>query len=367
MRTGKLFIMMLIVLGILLAAGCTDTETSEETEDEQEVIVVGIMGPYTGGAAVYGNAAKDGAMLAFEEANLSNVWVVAEDTKSETKEAVTAMNKMVSVDNVQAVVGDLISAATLAAAPIAEQNQVVLISPASTSTDVTDAGDYIFRTVPGDDGQGIFAAQTLSDANYTKLALLYTNDQYGNGLATIITDEFTKLGGEIVADETYEAGSSDMRTQLTKIKDADPEVLYIVSNTPDSSVALLRQVTEIGIEADVYGSEGLKVATILELGESVEGTTITSVTPESEEFRQKYMDAYGEEAPAFAAQAYDAATAIIMAIEQGATTGEQIKDALYGMEFDGASGHIKFDENGDVEGGYVLVEVRDGAFVTLEE
>ncbi len=366
MRTGKIVILMLVILGILFTAGCTDTE--EVTEGtEENVIAVGIMGPYTGGAAVYGNAAKDGAMLAFNEANMSKIKVVVEDTKSETKEAATAMNKMVSVDNVQAVVGDLISAATLAAAPIAEQNQVVVISPASTSTDVSDAGDYIFRTIPGDDGQGIFAANTMSEAGYTELALLYTNDQYGNGLAAIITDEFTSIGGEIVAEETYEAGSSDMRTQLTKIKDADPEVVYIVSNTPDSSVALLRQVTEIGIEADIYGSEGLKVASILELGDSVEGITITSVSPESEEFRQKYMDEYGEEPPAFAAQAYDAANAIIMAIEQGATNGEEIKDALYEMEFDGASGHIKFDENGDVEGGYVLVEVQDGAFVTLEE
>ncbi|MEZ5335411.1 MAG: penicillin-binding protein activator [Methanolobus sp.] len=365
MKIGKILIVMLVILGILLTAGCAETDTPEKTEGQ--TIVVGIMGPYTGGAAEYGNAAKDGAMLAFNEANLTNLVVVTEDTKSETKEAATAMNKMVSVDNVQAVVGDLISAATLAAAPIAEQNQVVLISPASTSTDVSTAGDYIFRTIPGDDGQGIFASQTLSDAGYTKLALLYTNDQYGNGLATIITGEFTALGGEIVADETYEAGSSDMRTQLTKIKDAEPEVLYIVSNTPDSSVALLRQVTEIGIDADVYGSEGLKVASILELGDSVEGVTITSVSPESEEFKQKYMDEYGVEPPAFAAQAYDGATAIVMAIEGGATTGEEIKNALYDMEFDGASGHIKFDENGDVSGGYVLIEVQGGEFVTLEE
>jgi branched-chain amino acid transport system substrate-binding protein len=306
-------------------------------------------------------------MLAFEEADLPNVRIVTEDTKSETREAATAMNKMVSVDNVQAVIGDLISAATLAAAPIAEQNQVVMISPASTSTDISDAGDYIFRTIPGDDGQGIFAANTMHERGFTKLALLYTNDQYGNGLAGIITEKFTALGGEIVADETYEAGSSDMRTQLSKIKNSNPEVIYIVSNTPDSSVALLRQITEIGIDANIYGSEGLKVASILELGSSVEGIIITSVSPESEEFKQKYMDAYGEEAPAFAAQAYDAARAIIMAIEQGATTGEEIKNALYEMEFDGASGHIKFNEKGDVEGGYVLVEVQDGAFVTLEE
>jgi branched-chain amino acid transport system substrate-binding protein len=365
MRTGTIFIVILVALAILFAAGCADTETPEETEEE--MIVVGIMGPYTGGAAVYGNAAKDGAMLAFEEADLPNVRIVTEDTKSETREAATAMNKMVSVDNVQAVIGDLISAATLAAAPIAEQNQVVMISPASTSTDISDAGDYIFRTIPGDDGQGIFAANTMHERGFTKLALLYTNDQYGNGLAGIITEKFTALGGEIVADETYEAGSSDMRTQLSKIKNSNPEVIYIVSNTPDSSVALLRQITEIGIDANIYGSEGLKVASILELGSSVEGIIITSVSPESEEFKQKYMDAYGEEAPAFAAQAYDAARAIIMAIEQGATTGEEIKNALYEMEFDGASGHIKFNEKGDVEGGYVLVEVQDGAFVTLEE
>ncbi len=365
MTKGKIFIIFLVALGVLFTDGCADTEQSEEAVED--VIVIGIMGPYTGGAAAYGNAAKDGAMLAFDEADLPNVRVVVEDTKSETREAATVMNKMVSVDNVQAVVGDLISAATLAAAPIAVQNQVVMISPASTSTDISDAGEYIFRTIPGDDGQGLFAANAMHEKGFTNVALLYTNDQYGNGLANIITKEFTALGGTIVADETYEAGSSDMRTQLSKIRNADPDAIYVVSNTPDTSVALLRQITEMNIASQIFGSEGLKVASILELGSSVEGIIITSVSPESDEFRQKYMDAYGEQPPAFAAQAYDAATAIIMAIEQGATTGEQIKNSLYEMEFDGASGHIIFDEKGDVEGGYVLVEVLNGTFVTMEE
>jgi branched-chain amino acid transport system substrate-binding protein len=363
MKTGSAVIVILVILGILLTSGCTDNETSEKTTD---VITVGIMGPYTGAAADYGIAVKNGAMLAFNESNMPNIQVVTKDTMSEPKEAATAMNKLISIDNVQAVIGDLIPAATLAAAPIAEQNKVIMISPASTSTEISNAGDYIFRTVRADDSHGIFSAKTMNNAGYTKLALLYTNDQYGNGLATTITEEFTTLGGEVVANETYQAGSSDMRKQLTKIKNAGPEVVYIISNAPESSVALLSQLTNMGIEADIYGSEGLKDASILELGSSVEGVTIVSVSPESEEFKQKYIEAYGKKAPLFAAQAYDAATAIIMAIEQGATNGEEIKNVLYEIEFDGASGHITFDEKGDIEEGYVLVQVRNGAFVTLE-
>ncbi len=349
-----------VLIAVVAIAGC-----SEGTASDTGTIKIGVMGPFTGDAAIYGLGAKKGAELAFEEAALPNVEVVDEDSLCVAKDAANAMNKLVEVDNVQAVVGELCSGATLAAAPIAEEKGVVLISPGSTSPDVTDAGDYIFRTIPSDAEQGMYAAELILTMGYEKLALLYTNDDYGAGLSQLLGTEFAALGGEVVGDETFERGSVDMRTQLTKIKEAEPDAIYIVSNSPDANVAVISQISELGITAQLYGSEGLMGPEVPGLGEPSEGMIITSVSAGTEEFAEKYEEKYGEEPGPFAAQGYDAALAIIKAIEGGATTGEEIKNALYTLEFEGATGTVSFDENGDIIGGYVPKQVQNGAFVAI--
>jgi branched-chain amino acid transport system substrate-binding protein len=360
-------VMVLAILGALvLACGCTTQSDEQVAPEGPQTITVGIMGPFTGDAAIYGQGAKKGADLAFDEAGLDNVELVYEDSLCTAKDAANAVSKLIDIDGVDAIVGELCSGATLAAAPAAEQNQVVMISPGSTSPDVTDAGDYIFRTIPSDAKQGAYAAELMMSMGYGKLALLYTNDDYGAGLSSVLNEEFVTVGGEVVADETFARGSVDVRTQLAKIKEAGPDAIYIVSNSPDANVAVLQQIAELDIQAQLYGSEGLMGPEVSGLGAPSDGVIITSVSAGSPEFVDSYVAFYGEEPGPFAAQGYDAAWAIINAIEGGATTGEEIKDALYEMEFEGATGTVKFDENGDVIGGYVPKVVQNGEFVELK-
>lgn len=326
-----------------------------------KVVKIGFMGPLSGDAASYGESILKGVELAKRDSGL-DVELVVEDSKCDGKEAVNAITKLISVDRVSAVVGEVCSGATLAAAPIAERNKVVMISASSTSPDITNAGEYIFRTVPSDALQGAFGADLVYNRGYRRLAILYSNEEYGVGFDKVLKDNFK---GEVVASEAFQRGEVDLRGQLTKIKAKNPDAIYIISNSPDSAVAALQQIKELGIDAAVFGSEGLKSDDILEAGDAAEGLIVTSVSSGSEQFAQRHKEVYGTEPGPFAAQAYDAFMALANAIKQGATTGEEIKDALATMSFDGASGRIVFDENGDVSGNYDVYQVKNGKFVKI--
>ena len=365
-----------ITLVALLLVGCVQQfgETTDTGYDTTEPVItetttslkVGWMGPLSGGAASYGESIKRGVELALKDSGL-DVKLVIEDSKCDAKDAVSAITKLVTIDQVQAIIGEVCSGATLASAPIANDYKTPMISAASTSPKLTTAGDYIFRVVPSDALQGDFGANLVYDAGHKKLAILYSNEEYGLGFNTVLVDRFQSIGGQAVASEAFERESADLRTQLTKIKAAEPDAIYIISNSPDSSVAALKQLKELEIVAAVYGSEGLKSADLLEAaGNAAEGLTITSVSFGTAEFVAKHLAEYGEEVGPFAAQGYDAFMAIAETIEAGATTGEEIRSQLFGVEFDGVSGHVKFDANGDVSGNYEVFQVSNGEFVAVK-
>lgn len=327
-----------------------------------EEIVIGFMGPLTGDAASYGHGIKRGVELALKDSGLENIKIIYEDTKCEGKEAVNAVNKLINVDGVVAIVGEVCSGATLAAAPIAEKSEVVMISASSTSPEITDSGDYIFRTVPSDTLQGDFAANLLYNDGIRKLAMLYGNEEYGVGFKEVLETSFGNLGGEVVAAEAFERGSVDLRTQLTKIKKEKPEAIFIVSNSPDSAVAALKQIKQLFIKSKIYGSEGLKGPEVAKTTAG-EGLVVTSVSSGTADFAVKYMNSYGLKVEPFAPQAYDAFSILARALKEGAKKGPEIKDKLYGIRLNGISGNIVFDENGDVQGNYEVYQLVNGSFV----
>lgn len=356
---NKTVIFAISLMTLLVIAGCAQPAQPAK----KEPIKIGFMGPLSGEAAAYGESIKKGVELALADSGIEAT-VIFEDSKCDGKEAVTAINKLINVDGVQAIVGEVCSGATLAAAPIAEASQVVLISSSSTNPDITNAGDYIFRTVPSDDLQGVFAANMVYNDGRVSMAVLYSNEDYGVGLSTVLIESYEAIGGEVVATETAEVGAVDLRTQLTKIKEAEPEALFLISNSPDSVVATLKQIKELGIDVTLYGSEGLMNPDIVEgAAGAAEGLIISSVTSGSDAFKARHNAKYGADPGPFAAQAYDAFRALALTIKGGATTGTAIKDALYDVQFDGASGRVIFDENGDVSGNYAVAIVVDGEFV----
>lgn len=359
MRTLIWIIVLAIIVGgyFLIKQGPAPAAPTGEVK-------VGFMGPLTGDAASYGESIKRGVDLAIQEMALPNVKLIYEDSQCEGKDAVNAIRKLIDVDKVQAIIGEVCSGATLAAAPVANANRVPMVSAASTSPDISDAGEYIFRTVPSDALQGSFGAELVYDKGLRKLAVLYSNEEYGVGFNTVVSARFEELGGEVVSQESFERGATDIRTQLTKVKAAGPDALYLIINSPASSVAALKQIKELGVDAVIFASEGLKAQEIIDdAGEAAEGLLLTSVSGGSAEFSDRHQAEYGEGPGPFAAQGYDAAKAILLTIQDGAATGEAIKDALFELSFEGATGTIDFDSNGDIVGNYEIFVVENGEFV----
>jgi branched-chain amino acid transport system substrate-binding protein len=361
--SGFWWFMLIVLIGIgavwfLRSGGITGNFISGGSDD---TIKIGVMAPLTGDAASYGLGVQNGIEMAKEDLGL-NIEIIYEDTQCEGREAVTAINKLISIDDVDAIIGELCSGATLAVAPIAEESRIPMISPASTSPDITNSGDYIFRTVPSDELQGGFGADLVKDLGFEKLAILYSNEDYGLGFNNVLEEKFD---GEVVASEPFERGANDLRAQITKIKNSGADAIYIISNSPDSAVAALVQIEQLGLKAQVFGSEGLKSDDIsFGAGDASEGLIITSVSTGTEEFFQKHKRVYGIPPGPFASQGYDALQAISIALE-GAKNSEQIKNNLYDVSFNGVSGKIDFDENGDIKGSYELYKVRAGNFIPI--
>lgn len=362
------FYLSIFLVFLLVGAGCSKVGKDNQKQSagaKDDEVKIGVMVPLTKSAASYGKSVKKSIQLAKKQSD-QDIELVFEDSKCKGKAAASAAKKLINVDKVDAIIGELCSSATLAAAPIAQKNQVPMISPASTAPEVTDQGDYIFRVIPGDSKQGKFGAKLVAEDGYEKLAVLYVKDNYGTGFNEVLKQQFPNQGGEVVESVAFKKEATKLSSQLTKIKSAEPDAIYIISNSPASSVAALEKIEELGIDAQVYGSEGLKGSDTLEAGDAAEGLKVTAVSAGSKDFNQAHKDEYGEEPGPFAAQGYDAFQAIAETIKQGAKTGKEIKQRVYEVDFSGVSGDIKFDQNGDVPGNFRVLEVKDGEFQEIK-
>ncbi|MCL5010795.1 MAG: ABC transporter substrate-binding protein [Patescibacteria group bacterium] len=338
------------------------------------------MGPLTGDAAIYGASPKKGAELAISEINANGgingkkLELVAEDSKCDAKEAVNAINKLANIDKVKFIIGGMCSSETLAAAPIAESNKVVMVSPVSTNYKVSQAGDYIFRTVASDALQGKKAAELAYQMGFRKTAILYisTND-YGPGLEMVFKAEFAKLGGQVVISESHAAGDADFRTQLTKMKSANPDVLYLPSQMPENAL-VVKQAKELGIACQIIGTETIQDEKFIEaVGEAANGIIFTSFTQykgaTAYAFSAKFKQMFGEEKAIYSDYAYDAVYALskAMATCKNPQDSECVKAELYKTDFVGATGPVAFDENGDVEGkDFAVFKIENNKFVSQQ-
>ncbi len=368
---NKIIIGILFAFALLIIAGCANNNTANNaagnTANANQIVKVGVIMPMSGDVAAFGNNVINGIKIAEKEMNLQNVQLIYEDGKCNAKDSVNAMNKLVQVDKVSAVIGELCSAATLPNAPIANQYQIILLSPTASAPKIKDAGDYVFRTIPSDENQGKFAAKLLEKRGHKSLAILNTNEDYGLGLGAVLQQSFEADGNKVTAVEKFNSGTTDLRTQLLKIKETNPDAIFIASNSIDSSVAIFKQIKELGITAKLFGSEALYGQSYIDgAKDAIEGLEVTTLTTGSSDFKQKYMAAYGKDAEPFSPFGYDAYKAIGLAIQQGARTGTEIKDKLYQEQFQGATGLIKFDSYGEVSGEYLVYKVVNQKYILQE-
>ncbi|MGE5086086.1 MAG: ABC transporter substrate-binding protein [Bacillota bacterium] len=358
----RLFISLLMVLPLL--ASCTKKDNE---------IVIGEYDSLTGSDATFGLGSNKGIRLAFDEINAAGgikgkkLSLVTVDDQGKNEEAVSAVKRLITQNNVVAIIGGVASGRSKAAAPITQEKGIPFISPASTNPDVTKIGDYVFRVCFIDPFQGSvmakFATETLK---VKKVAVLRdVKNDYSVGLADAFVNDFKKRGGEIVTDVSYQAGDIDFKAQLTQIRSKAPDAIYVPGYYTEVGL-IAQQARQLGIKAPLMGGDGWDSDKLNEIGkEAINGSyfsnhyTTESTDPAVTEFIKKYKAKYNETPGSFAALAYDAAKILAAAIERAPNlSGKAIRDELAKTkDFPGVTGKITLNENRDAVKSAVIIQV----------
>lgn len=361
-------------------AGCGNSN-SDEAAGPGNTVKFGFITAYTGPGAAYGQAMKDGVDLAVDEINKDpntkyKIDLVTYDTKLNKTEAVNAMKKAIEEDKVLAVEGPMTSGEMFAAGPIAQQSGVVAFGTGTTAPGITDLGNFIFRNaIPGKLGIPITVEKAHQKFGFKKVAILYSNnnDQMV-GEHQIYTDLFKKMGLDVVADETFADKDTDFSAQLTKIQQANPDVICVAGLYQESAL-IAKKAREMGMNQPIIGGNGFNSpAYIKQAGAAADGSLVAtpwnpeSDTPKAKHFIEAFKAKYGHEPDQFAAQAYDAMYLMHEAAEKSGTTTDRKKfrDTLAGIKgFEGATGKFEFDANRDPKMDLTVLQVKDGKWVPL--
>src|SRR5690349_12981765 len=261
-----------LVLAFLFISSCKPPESGGGGASATE-LVIGEFGSMTGAEATFGQSTHNGIMLAVDELNGAGgihgrkLRVVLEDDQSKAEEAATAVTKLISSDNVIAILGEVASSNSLAAAPICQQAKVPMISPSSTNPGVTQRGDFIFRMCFIDTYQGPVLARYAANDLHAKRVAIFTDvrSDYSTGLGKAFEDVYTTLGGSIVARQSYSKGDSDFRAQLTSFKAAKPDVILVPGYYNDVAPIAV-QARELGITVPLLGGDGWESPKLIEIG-----------------------------------------------------------------------------------------------------
>lgn len=369
-----------IIVGVVAVVGLVLVLIVTQTKKEPKEIKVGVVLPLTGSAAVWGENAKMGLEIALEEVNGEGgvkgkkVKLIFEDSQSDPAKAVSSLQKLISTDNVQVVIGDIASSSVLAMAPIAEKSKVVLLSPGASNPEISKAGEYIFRNWQSDASRGELDAKFAYEGlGYRKMAVLYVNNAYGSGLKTVFEQSFQKMGGKILATESFEQGATDMRSQLNKINSRNPDAIYMPGYPPEMAI-VLRQSKEMGIKKQYLSVQAFDDPKILQTAKDAANAVIFSVpkppdpsNPVVNNFIRSYKERFKREPGVCSDTGYDALKIIVWAMNQAGVSGPEIqKQLLMVKDFPGAAGLTTFDQNGDVIKPFIFKTVRQGKFIQLD-
>lgn len=383
-KMKKYFSVIAVILMVFLSACAVQQQSAGESMEKklEGSYKIGVVYPLTGDTASVGLPIQRATKMAVDEINANGgvngkkLEMVYEDGKCNPKDGSAAAQKLVSIDKVKVIIGGVCSGETLGASPVTEAGKVVLISPTATSPDITNAGDFVFRLAPSDAYAGIVASDyAFNDLKAKKAAVISESTDYAQGLRGIFKENFAKLGGQIVADEVYNPEDTDMRTQVTKVKSANPDVVYIVPQNPPKGILLLKQMKEAVLPQQRLTAEVLMGRNVVsENAADMEGLIgiepkFDDNAPKSAAVLSKYKSEANEEAPypVFMTAAYDIVYLVADAIAKNGYDSEKIRDYLYAVrDYDGAVGKVTIDENGDVILDYSVRQVKNGQLVTLK-
>lgn len=372
-RHFSISILVVLLVFSIAFIGCQKKGTDE--------IVLGAIMPLTGDAAVYGKNCKQGIELAVDEINAKGgingkkLKVLFEDDQLQPKMAVSLFTKLVTVDKVLAVIGPLPSSCAMATAPLANQYKVVSFSPGASTPKLTGAGPYVFRNWQSDALEAAVMAEYALKQGWKTFSILYVNNDFGVSLEDYFKKKVESLGGKVLSSESFEQGVTDFKPQISKIKKAKAQVVYLLSY-PQQTPMIVNQMRELGVKCQILGVAAFEDPSLLKIASrNADGIIFTKALPllNTDSIRAAFISAYkkqfGEEPGLIADNGFDAVKTIVLAISNSIDLKpECIQMALKEIkEFRGASGFMTFDENGDVIRPIGLEVVKKSSFEWLSK
>ena len=374
-------LMALAMLGAF--SGCSNTGDggSASGGSDSDTIRIGGLAPLTGDAASYGVAVNNAIQMAVEDINANGgidgkqIEYIYYDEKGDTTEATNAYNKLVQDDKVMAIIGDVTTKPTLAVAQTSQQDNIPIITATATAAEVTLTGPNIFRACFTDPFQGELMASYASEKlGATKVAVLSDMaDDYSSGIAEAFVAKAEELGMQVVADEKYQDGDVDFKSQLTNIKGQNPDVLFLPVYYEDLRL-ISAQAKEVGVTAQLCGADGWDSvltdnfdSSVLDGGVFCSQYSTESTDERVQSFISAYKEKYEMDPNMFAVLAYDATNMMAQAIsDAGSTDSQAIIDAMAALEYDGLTGHMTFDEDRNPQKSAVIVSIQDNAYKFVE-
>ncbi|MEA4855760.1 MAG: ABC transporter substrate-binding protein [Solidesulfovibrio sp.] len=352
-----------------------------------DAIKIAVPSPYTGSAAGYGENVKAGVTAKIDEINAAGgvngkkIELVYLDEQCEPREAATVSTSIANDEAIVGIVGHLCSSAHLAALPTYVREGVPSITPTATSVAISGKNKdeqgkvWSFRNVYRDDFQGIFLADYVDKAlGLKKIAVFYENNDYGIGLKDAFAKEAKKLGLTIVGEEAYKKGDQDFTPQLTKLKAAAPQALFIAGYYPEGAL-IADQAKKIGLSVPKFGADGFDNADYIKLGGAATDDTYLTAPflaeiagPDAKKFIDAFKAKYNREVDWMSANAYDAAGMLVEAIAKAGPDRAKIREYLAGINspekgYKGVTGVNYFDAGGDCQKPAFVKMVKDGKFV----
>lgn len=348
---------------------------------EPAVIKIGVAAALSGDGAEWGQGEVKAAELAIAEQNQrggvrgQKLELVIEDTQSSNLGTVNAVNKLINVNRVPAIIGPSWIDTYVGANELADQNQVVFLTP-SAALEATESGKdfkYIFSTWFPEQPEINRLIRYLTKRKLQTVSIVASQYPYGITMAELFRAEAARSGISIVSSDVTAVGTKDFRTIFSKIARLKPDTLYLEPYSYAELGAMLKQLRELGLRAQLVSSSPLQNDEFLEnFGPLLEGTIYTypRQTTAIEQFKERYQIAYGElvKSPS-ATNAYDATKAIIETLRRGAKTGTEIQQELYRLKIPGVTfKEISFDRRGQTPAGeHSIKAIQSGKFVILEE
>ncbi len=362
----KITLLLMSILIFSLISSCTN--------QKNETLKVGAILPLSGPGAIHGEQLRKGMELAREELSQDGVKIeiIYEDSEANAVKGIAAYNKLKSVDNVD-VIYSAFSRVTIPLIALADSDKKPIIFSLVAATGAADKSPYAFRFFSTDKqfSEPHFDAKLKID-KYKKIATIYLNDEYGVSINNGIIERANKEGFDIVSQESFEAGTTDFRTQLTKIKSKNPDAILTISAFPSEAIGIMQQIEELGIQQVIFeATTQLSSKNIRdELGNSTEGDYTLSypfiLGKTGDEFRNKYIRRYKED-PLFQAPfGYGAIKLIGKATNGKVMSGLEIRDAILALKsIDTPNGISIIQPNGEINPKIPAVQIVNGTLVEV--